>query len=702
MSTQEPGGPARQAGSLPTLRHDPADPAWTLAWNGTRFDIHIHGAALICDYFGPDVPGAPPPLWTNWREHELLLNTRLPAMVEVGARPVCVEWRLLRWSRPDPWSLSITLRAVEGPLECAILFEIDAATGFLLRSTVLRHAGEGGSPAVEVSGALSLWLTLRGTVRQAAYLTGAWGAEAQAAVRPAGHSTLLLDSRSGKTGFEFQPWLCLEGSAGVHLCEILWSGNWSLHARMRENTTTLTGGVNDWGFFHALAPGAALVLPQVLLGFEHGTPDAAVRRLHDWWRARRPDPDRPVPVQFNTWYACDEAVDEAGVLALIPQAAALGCEVFVLDAGWYATQAHAPQANWHTRAGDWLVDTARFPNGLAAVARAARAAGMGFGIWCEPEAVGAGSRLRRAHPDWVHHINARLPEDDARAVLHLGVPAAWDHAFALLAGLVRDTGAAWLKWDFNADLAGGGWAPGLPAELAGQDPLVAHYQGLYRLQEALLEAFPQLTLEMCASGGGRMDGAILSRAHTNWISDQPQAVAKLAIHFGIQRAHPAISCNDWLVDWPPRSYPGVPGIDRRGDLPFRLRVAMLGAFGLSAPIADWSDADRATVREHVRLYRDTLRPLLLHGDQHQLTAPPPLDGHGTWAAIWYVAKGGERGVLLAFRLEGAATQAFALPGLRPGPWRIAGDPAEQVAGGLRLTLAAPFSAALVVVEAGGT
>jgi len=683
----------------PSLRHDPAGPSWSLRWRGQRFDIRMAATALLCDYFGPDTTTDPPPLWAGWREHDMLLNARLPAMVELGPRPVCVAWRLHRWHIPDPWTLAIHLAAEEVALECELRFAVDAATGLLLRGTALRHVGASG--AIEVTGALSLWLAVRGRVTAAHTLTGAWGAEAQAETNPGGHAALLLDSRTGKTGFEFQPWLALDSADGVHLCQLLWSGNWSLEARMRPVATILSGGLNDWGFAHRLAPGETLDLPAVLLGFDAAGLDVVTRRLHDWRRARRPDPDRPIPVQFNTWYACDEEVSEARVLALIPQAASLGCEVFVLDAGWYTTHFWSPLANWHSRAGDWVTDAARFPHGLAPVAAACRAAGMGFGVWCEPEAVGACARLRQEHPEWLHHIDGKPPGSDARAILHLGVPCAWEHALALLTGLVQATGAVWLKWDFNADLGAGGWSPALPPELTGADPLVAHTIGLYRLQDALRAACPGLVLEMCASGGGRMDGAILAHAHTNWISDQPQAVAKLAIHAGMQRAHPAVSCNDWLVDWPPRFYSGIAGIDRRGDLAFRLRVAMLASFGISAPVGDWSEADRDTVRAHVALYRERLRPLIHHGDQYLLTAPPPLDGQGDWAAIWYVAKDGGAGALFAFRLQGAATRDFALPGLAAGPRRLEGEAAGLVADGVRVTLAAPFSSALVMVMPGG-
>ena len=166
----------------------------------------------------------------------------------------------------------------------------------------------------------------------------------------------------------------------------------------------------------------------------------------------------------------------------------------------------------------------------------------------------------------------------------------------------------------------------------------------------------------------------------------------------MQRAHPAVCCNDWLVDWPPAAYKGVKGIDHRGDLAFRLRVAMLGSFGISAPINGWNEADLALAAAHVMLYRDRLRALIQDGDQYQLTVAPPLDGQGDWAAMWYVAKDGATGVLFAFRLEGAARREFSLPGLRAGVRRVTGDGGTPSDGGLLVTLRDRFRSALLLVE----
>ena len=91
---------------------------------------------------------------------------------------------------------------------------------------------------------------------------------------------------------------------------------------------------------------------------------------------------------------------------------------------------------------------------------------------------------------------------------------------------------------------------------------------------------------------------------------------------------------------------------------------MLGSFGISARIDRWPDGDIDVVADHIVLYKDKLRPIIHHGDQFYMTQPPPPDGNGDWAAVWYLTKGASAGVLFAFRLAGTASErVFRLPGL---------------------------------------
>jgi alpha-galactosidase len=674
---------------------------WTVTTGQTSYVIRLRGAAITTDCYAAS---------RDLIELDITDSPAAAAMVLAGPNKRAVSWHATTWHQVDKLTLRIVLAADDYPLSAEVVFAVDPATGLLSRNTTLSHRGIGD--AVDIQATIGFWYRVREPIDHMLYLAGSWAHEAQVQ-HSAGDAPLVLQSRSGKTGFDFQPYLALRTQAAIWLCEIFWSGDWILRAEPTEHGMVLSGGLNDWRLHHRLAPTGTLALPTVLFGRVAGDLNAATQHLHDWRRAHRPDPDRLIPVQFNSWYPYFGEPTAQAMLDLLPVAKRLGCEAFVVDAGWYRTDQGESPAEWDARTGDWRTSHTRFPNGLLEVSAACHEVGMRFGLWFEPEGIGPLSAIRREHPDWLHYRDGKPPTEDQRAVLNFGVPAARRHAFERITRILSTVGVDWMKWDFNADMGSGGWAPGLPDILTDQDPLVAHYLGVYRLQDAIRRWFPDLVLEMCSSGGGRMDGAILSHAHVNWISDQPGALRKLSIHFGIQLAHPAMVCNDWLIEWPPGSIAGydddeTDGQDERGDLPFRLRVAMLGSFGISSRADRWPEADMATATAHIALYRQKLRPIIQFGDQYLLTPAPAGDGTGDWAAIWYAAKDKSGGVLFAFRLAGAdATRVFGLPGLGPSTrYRVGtfGGDVMEVNGaalgkGIAVTVAGQFQSELYVVEA---
>lgn len=686
----------------PTAAAETAPAGWNLTSEAARYEIAVRETGVVCHCFDPTRTVEPS------RDQSAALDD---AMVVHGDTRQAVAWRLVTWQQPDPASLILGLHGEQAPIEATVAFTLDTPTGMLHRRTRLRHRGDG--PPLDIGATLACWIAVHEPIDHLLYLTGGWAEETQVQRAPAATTPLALESRAGKTGFANQPYIALRAEAAAYVCELFWSGNWRLDVLQgTDGIVVLRGGFNPWGFRHRLRPGNALTLPDVLFGRFGGGVNQATQHLHAWRRAHRPDPAQPIPVQFNSWYPYFGEPSAEAMLRVIPLARQLGCEAVVVDAGWFRTDDGDPSTDWQTRTGDWRVSHSRFPNGLREIGAACETAGLRFGLWFEPEVIGALSALRRDHPEWLHHIDGEPPAADARAVLNLGVPDAWQYVFARLTRLLRLLGVGWMKWDFNAELGAGGWAPGLPESLTDTDPLVAHYRALYRLQDAIRAEFPEMLLEMCASGGGRMDGAILSHAHVNWISDQPGPLRKLAIHFGSQLAHPPEVCNDWLVEWPPGNVPGYdaepPGLEDRGDLPFRLRVAMLGSFGISARVDRWSDADRAVAAAHVALYRTRLRSIIQHGRQYLLTRAPPPDGSGDWAAIWYLAPHRSGGALFVFRLMGSDQERqFALPGLAPGrqyrlTWQDGGTAlldGEALGAGVTARIDAMFRSELCLVEA---
>jgi alpha-galactosidase len=681
-------------------------PSWDVVHDETRYRVMLNGTELTCDCLPREGAGEAS---TND------VSTRRPSdvrasLVSVGWARQEVFWRIGESRQPDPLTLQLSLEATNFPLMAEVTFAIDPPTGILVRRTTIRHDGNGAEVPIRTT--LSGCFGLHEPIDHAIYLSGSWSAETETQRDRRFRDALVLQSRDGKTGFGSQPHVLLRAGGSTYLCQLLWSGNWSMRIVPTADGAAITGGLNNWRFHHRLRPGTSLDLPAMLFCRVKGNANMATQRLHDYRRSLRPDPDRSIPVQFNSWYPYFGDPTAVTMLALIPAARKLGCEAFVIDAGWYRTDDGESDADWQQGTGDWRTSRRRFPNGLSEISAACHDQGMKFGLWFEPEVIGQLSGIRHTHPEWLHHIDGTPPSPHERAVLNLGVPQAWRHACDRVSRIIDIVGVAWMKWDFNADIGAGGWAPGLPDALTAQDPLIAHYEGLYSLQDEIRRRFPDLILEMCASGGGRLDGEILSHAHVNWISDQPSALRKLAIHFGSQLAHPAVDCNDWLVEWPPGNIDGYdddpPAVAMLGDLPFRLRVAMLGSFGISARIDRWPEADLAVAAAHVADYAGWVRPIVHHGDQYLLTSGPAPGPSDAWAAIWYAAKDGLSGALFVFRLGSREHgRQFGLPGLAPQRrFRVTGAGSDfgvmsgtELGSGLLVRVAEKYRSQLIRIEA---
>jgi alpha-galactosidase len=213
----------------------------------------------------------------------------------------------------------------------------------------------------------------------------------------------------------------------------------------------------------------------------------------------------PRPVHYNCWEAVYFNHDVAELQAIATEAAALGAERFVLDDGWFKGRNDDT-----TSLGDWEVDTAKYPDGLMPLISHVQSCGMGFGLWFEPEMVNQDSDLYRDHPDWLLG-----PTDQIKGrnqwVLDLANQTVRDYLYQRIAALLDAYPVEYIKWDHNRVL------PFHNAE---------HTQGVYQLFDRLREAYPQVEIESCSSGGGRIDFGILARTQRVWLSDSNDALER--------------------------------------------------------------------------------------------------------------------------------------------------------------------------------
>ena len=265
------------------------------------------------------------------------------------------------------------------------------------------------------------------------------------------------------------------------------------------------------------------------------------------------------PVLLNNREATYFDFDEARLLEIAGKAAELGMELFVLDDGWFENR---PTDSGGL--GDWTVDRQKLPHGLAGLAERLQALGLQFGLWMEPEMVSMDSRLYREHPDWAIQTGERRPmlcRD--QLVLDLSRPEVEEYVWQRIAGTLHSAPISYLKWDMNRPLT----------NLGSAEQAHRYVLALYRLQQRIVDQFPDLLLENCCSGGGRFDPGILYYSPQIWCSDDTDAVERLSIQQGTAMLYP-LSCIGAHVS-------GCPNHIAGRMTPFHTRgiVAMAGTFG---------------------------------------------------------------------------------------------------------------------------
>ncbi len=435
---------------------------------------------------------------------------------------------------------------------------------------------------------------------------GRWAGEMREMHRDLAPEGFAARSGIGKPGFGGGNWLVLDDPAsgevlGAHL---VWSGNYSTRIEcdtqgQGDGRAVLQMAIGGGAAGFSLPAGSALDAAEAVFAL---APDrtALAQAFHAHLRARVL-PSRatwgPRKVHLNSWEALGFNLSQDALIALAEDAASLGIERFVLDDGWFGGR-----RNDQTSLGDWTVSPDVFPNGLAPLIARVYQLGMDFGLWVEPEMVSPDSDLYRAHPDWCLHTEGReRPTMRGQLALDMARAEVRDYLFARLDALLREYPIAYLKWDHNRDLF-----PSAPGQT----------QGFYALIDALRAAHPQVEIESCSSGGGRIDFGVLNRTHRVWPSDNNDTIERLRIIPAWSQFLPLEVLGSHVGPSP------NPITGRRLGIDFRAKVAVFGHMGVEADPARMSEKERATLAAHIALYKQW-RGVLHHGALQRLAHPDP-------------------------------------------------------------------------------
>lgn len=213
------------------------------------------------------------------------------------------------------------------------------------------------------------------------------------------------------------------------------------------------------------------------------------------------------------------------------------------------------------------------------------------GLWLEPEVVGVRSPVASQLPAEAFFTrHGRRVVENGRYHLDLRHPAVVKHLDETIDFVTGDLGIGYLKLDYNIN-GGPGTNTGHLSAGAG---LLAHNRAHLDWLDAVLDRHPELVIENCASGGMRVDYALLSRMQLQSTSDQQDYLR----YPPIAAAAPAAIAPEQAAVW---AYP-QPEFTA-DEIAFTMAGALLGRVHLSGHLDRMSSGQRALVAEGIAVYK---------------------------------------------------------------------------------------------------
>ncbi|WP_428980203.1 alpha-galactosidase [Catenovulum adriaticum] len=415
----------------------------------------------------------------------------------------------------------------------------------------------------------------------------------------------LKENRKGKTSHDNFPGVLLSNSNtnetqgecfGFHLG---WSGN------HRTRVESLSDGRNFVQLGELLHPGEVKLktgecyqTPLMYVSYSKQGLSTLSNNFHTYVRKNLLTynaTEKLRPVHYNTWEAIyfDHSYETLADLA--NRAAKLGAERFVLDDGWFKGR-RGDDAGL----GDWVVDKAIYPQGLAPLIKTVNDNGMEFGIWFEPEMVNPDSYLYRQHPDWILQAeNCQQIQFRNQYVLDLTRSEVVEYLDTAISDILNTyPQIKYIKWDMNRDINHANNAQGYPA---------VHKQtlALYELIQSLKVRFPSVEIESCSSGGARVDYGILRYTDRVWTSDSNDALDRLSIQKGCSFFFPSEVMGSHVG---PRDC-HITG--RNIKIETRVGVALFGHMGMEMDPRELTDHEAKVLSEGFALHKQNRQ--LIHG-----------------------------------------------------------------------------------------
>lgn len=423
---------------------------------------------------------------------------------------------------------------------------------------------------------------------------------------------------------------------------LAWSGNYLMKIIADNSRINVIAGINEEVSHYILEPKETFVTPELAMTYSSEGKGGVSRAFHRWARAYKLNQgNKERDILLNSWEGVYFNVNQEGMDQMMKDMSAMGGELFVMDDGWFGDK--YPRNDDKTSLGDWTVCKEKLPEGIGGLLASAKKHNIKFGIWIEPEMANTKSELFEKHPDWVLSQDNRpltTGRGGSQVVLDLTNPEVQDFVFGVVDKLMTEyPEIAYIKWDANAALMNYG-SHYLPSQKQSHI-YIEYHRGMNKVLERIRAKYPNLVIQACASGGGRVNYGFLPYFNEFWTSDDTDALQRIYMQWGVSNFYPSIAMASHV------SANRNHQTGRVLPLKYRFDVAMSARLGMEIQPKDMTDADKAFAGRAIAAYKK-IRPVVQFGDLYRLVSP--YDKKGI-ASLMYATPEKDKAVLFVYKTE---------------------------------------------------
>ena len=138
-------------------------------------------------------------------------------------------------------------------------------------------------------------------------------------------------------------------------------------------------------------------------------------------------------------------------------------------------------------------------------------------LWFEPERAVSGTPMTKEHPEWFLKSKDSEGNFSENEILYYGNAEAFEYAYTTISEKIEKLKLSCYRQDFNISLTS--YFEQHDEENRRGITEIKHITGMYGLWDKLLENYPHLLIDNCASGGRRIDIETLKRSIPCFRSD---------------------------------------------------------------------------------------------------------------------------------------------------------------------------------------